>query len=196
MAKFVDITTYDDSIRVDLVYATPHNFTGKAVYPAHARAFLREPVVRALSQAQSAFYELGYGLQVWDAYRPFSVQEIFWQCCPDERYIAKPVRSGNDLITGSRHSRGAAVDVTLIDLSTQQAVKMPTAFDDFEDAAHRHAVCLDPLARRHRELLHEIMQQHEFVALATEWWHFDWQYAEQFPLCDVDFAKLSLITIR
>jgi D-alanyl-D-alanine dipeptidase len=106
-------------------------------------------------------------LKVYDCYRPPEVQKKFWALVPDERYVANPVK-------GSKHSLGAAVDLTLVDRRGRE-LEMPTRYDDFTERAHRDYMKLPRRAIRNRALLREVMVRHGFVPLPTEWWHFDYR---------------------
>lgn len=181
-AELIDITTIDASIQIDLRYMTPDNFAQQAVYPTTAKAYLVKEAAQALHYAQEELKSKGYCLLVWDAYRPLSVQRIFWQIVPDERYVMPPSK-------GSRHNRGCAVDVTLLD-KQGNLVEMPTAFDDFSEKAHRDYQDISPIAHQMRSLLEEVMVKHGFEGLPTEWWHFDFKGWQQHPLLDVTFDEL------
>ena len=151
-------------IQIELRYATTENFTHKRVYRS-GRCRLRPAAATALVAAQRELRARGLGLKVWDCYRPLSVQKVFWSLVPDERYVADPAK-------GSRHNRGAAVDVTLVDARGRE-LPMPTKFDDFSERAHRDFAALPEDARRNRALLEDVMTRHGFTGLPTEWWHFD-----------------------
>ncbi|MDD2707293.1 MAG: M15 family metallopeptidase [Verrucomicrobiae bacterium] len=181
--EFVDMARMDPSIRLDLRYATTNNFTGKKVYPM-ARCLLRRPVAERLSEVQRELKAKGLGLKIWDAYRPISVQVIFWKIMPDERYVLQPVFENGKPVKGSKHNRGAAVDVTLVDARGRE-VEMPTLFDDFSERAGRDFQGNSPVARRNMKLLEEAMVRHGFVGYPTEWWHFDIEDWERYPLADV-----------
>lgn len=173
-SDLVDVTTVVPDVVLDMKYATDANFTGKAVYPV-ARCKLRRAVAARLAKAASALRANGRRLLVWDCYRPTSIQAVFWKLVPDERYVANPRK-------GSRHSRGAAVDVGLVDLDGN-AVVLPTAFDDFSEAAHRkNALAGDKGAEA--RTLERAMTAAGFVAMPTEWWHFDAREAAKYPLSD------------
>jgi D-alanyl-D-alanine dipeptidase len=164
----------DDLVEVklgvlDLRYATKDNFTGEVMYPV-ARCRLRRAVAERLAKAEAALEAKGRRLLVWDCYRPTSVQEKFWKKVHDERYVADPKK-------GSRHSRGAAVDVGLVD-KDGKAVSLPTKFDDFSEAAHRDRALKNPEAK----LLDRVMTDAGFVGMPTEWWHFD--APGEYPLSD------------
>ena len=183
----VDLAAVDPTIRIDIRYATTGNFTGVAVYPV-ARCLLRRDAAERLARVQRRLRADGLGLLVWDCYRPFAVQERFWALVPDERYVARPERRDGRPVAGSKHNRGAAVDVTLVD-AAGAALAMPTGFDDFSERAHRGAPGVPPVARANAERLEAAMVSEGFEPLPTEWWHFDapgWQSAE---LLDVPLAR-------
>jgi beta-N-acetylhexosaminidase/D-alanyl-D-alanine dipeptidase len=171
----VDVAALDPTIRLDLRYAGPDNFAGVAVYPA-ARCLLRRDAAERLVRAQRRLQADGLGLMLWDCYRPFAVQERFWALVPDERYVARPERRDGRPVAGSKHNRGAAVDVTLVD-GHGRPLAMPTGFDDFSARAHRGAPA-PPAARANAARLEAAMVAEGFEPFPTEWWHFDapgWQ---------------------
>jgi D-alanyl-D-alanine dipeptidase len=172
----VDIRDVAPAIRLDIRYATPRNVTGETLYPA-ARCLLRPAVAERLAKAQAALERQGLGLVVFDCYRPLSVQKRLWALNPDERYVADPAK-------GSRHNRGAAVDVTLI-RADGGPVGMPTDFDDFSERAHRVYNRLPPTVRVNRARLEQAMRDAGFEPLATEWWHFDDPDWAQYDVLDV-----------
>lgn len=183
----VDLAAVDPTIRIDIRYATTGNFTGVAVYPV-ARCLLRGDAAERLARVQRRLRADGLGLLVWDCYRPFAVQERFWALVPDERYVARPERRDGRPVAGSKHNRGAAVDVTLVD-ATGAALAMPTGFDDFSERAHRGAPAVPPEARANAERLEAAMVSEGFEPLPTEWWHFDapgWRTDE---LLDMPLAR-------
>jgi D-alanyl-D-alanine dipeptidase len=173
--EFIDILTLDDSIVVNIRYATANNFTGKVLYPVN-RCLLRPKVARRLVQVQSALRSTGKTLKIWDCYRPLDIQRKLWEIVPDPRYVADPAK-------GSRHNRGAAVDLTLID-ETGQNVEMPTDYDDFSKKAHRNYAGASPAAKWNRSLLEAAMKKEGFSGLRTEWWHFDAEGWAAFPIAN------------
>ena len=171
---FVDVTTVIPDAVLDLKYATEDNFTKHVVYPK-AACKLRRSVAARLANAARRLRKQGRRLLIWDCYRPTSVQEEFWKLVPDERYVANPKK-------GSRHSRGAAVDLGLVDTDGKPVV-LPTTFDEFSEAAHRdHALKGDAGAEARR--LEKAMKAAGFVGMPTEWWHFDAADAEKFSLAN------------
>jgi zinc D-Ala-D-Ala dipeptidase len=182
-ARLVELITINARITLDVRYATTNNFTGKVVYPS-ARCFLQEPAALALADVQVELERQGLGLKVFDGYRPLSVQKIFWNICPDTRYVANPAK-------GSKHNRGTAVDLTLVDIKTGQELIMPSGYDDFTEKAHRNYATMSSEARKNCKLLEDIMTKYGFVPMATEWWHFDWNDWKQYPILDVAFNELD-----
>lgn len=184
----VNIQKINPTIRLDILYATTKNFTHKKVYPS-AHCFLRRSVAKKLDLVQKELKKKGLGLKIFDGYRPLSVQKKFWSICPDPRYVLNPNKPG-----GSRHNRGIAVDVTLINLKTGKELEMPSAYDDFSSKAHRdyHAIeKRNPIAAKNCKLLETVMHKHGFTGIKTEWWHFDFKSLETSPALDVSFEKLS-----
>jgi D-alanyl-D-alanine dipeptidase len=171
----VDLARIDPRIILDLRYATSNNFLGRRLYPV-ARCLLRESVARRLRRVQDDLEARGLGLKVFDGYRPLFVQKKMWQVMPDPRYVADPAR-------GSRHNRGAAVDVTLVD-SEGNELPMPSDFDEFSERAHRDYVGGTEEQRRNRRLLQDAMERQGFSGLDSEWWHFDAPGWESYPVVD------------
>ena len=161
---FVKITDYIPTIRVELKYATTDNFTGTVIY-GFTDAYLRYATVKKLAEVQSALNELGYGLKIWDAYRPVSAQWRLWEVFPDPVFVANPT-------TGfSSHSKGCAVDVTLVDLDGNELV-MPSYFDDFSALADRNYDDVSAEAASNAALLESVMTEHGFEGYLMEWWHY------------------------
>lgn len=178
----VDIQSINPRILLDIRYATSHNFVGKPIYSC-AKCFLRRKVALKLDAVQQQLEKMGLGLKLWDGYRPLSVQKIFWEVVPDPRFVAPP-----DI--GSYHQRGAAVDLTLVDKDGKE-LKMPTDFDDFSMKAHSQYDRLPKEVLYNRMLLHNLMREHGFIPLPTEWWHFDDEEGEQYPIEDRPLEELA-----
>jgi len=171
----VEVTSLDPTIHLDVRYAKSNNFMGVALY-AQERAFLQRPAAEALVRVQRALREYGYGLIVYDAYRPWYVTKMFWDATPDDKkdFVADPQK-------GSRHNRGGAVDVGLYDLATGKPVDMGSGFDEFTERAHPDYPGGSSLERWRRRLLRFHMEQEGFSVYPQEWWHFDYQGWERFP---------------
>ena len=171
----VDATTIVPRLQLDVRYATSANFTHRRLY-AHARCLLHDAVARRLAEVQRELAARGLGLVAYDCYRPLSVQKRMWALVPDERYVSDPAK-------GSRHNRGAAVDVGLVD-ARGRALPMPSAYDEFSARAHRDFSGGSDEARANRALLEAAMQRHGFSGLPTEWWHFDAVDWQAYPISD------------
>ncbi|BCL39566.1 D-alanyl-D-alanine dipeptidase [Nostoc sp. MS1] len=183
--QLVDIQTVNKDIVIDIRYATTNNFLKQKVYP-EARCVLRYGVAKKLSQIQQDLSRKQLGLKVYDCYRPLSVQKLMWRVIPDERYVANPAQ-------GSRHNRGAAVDLTLIDNNGKE-LEMPSKFDSFTPASHRNYNGGSAQARKNRQLLEDTMQKQGFSGLSTEWWHFDASDWQNFPVMDVPFNDIPKVS--
>ena len=177
-STFVDIKTIDSTIVIDLRYAGPNNTTRQPLYPRDMPALVRFGVAQRLACAQQYLKRRGYGLKIWDAYRSKAVQEKLWASTKNTDYVADPKEG-----MGSMHSRGTAVDATLID-SAGKEVAMPTEFDNFSPAAMLYYQGADPVIRGNLKLLQTAMARAGFYGLRTEWWHFcagDWPLYPSVP---------------
>lgn len=162
---FARITDYIPTAQVALAYATEANFTGVKIYD-FTEAYLRYGTLKKLMRASEMLEVYGYGLVIWDAYRPVYAQERLWEAYPNAAYVSPPG-------TGSQtHCRGLAVDVTLYDLESGELLEMPTGFDDFSSYADRDYRDNSAAAAENALLLEEVMKQCGFRPYSAEWWHF------------------------
>lgn len=173
--NLVNIKELYPKIRVDLKYASEDNFTGEIVYD-FSECYLLLDAANALIEVQKDLELLGLSLKIWDAYRPMCAQEKFWSIFPDERYVSHPQKGG-------RHTRGTAVDLTLCSEEGFE-LEMPSPFDEFSSRAHRNNLECSFQALQNRNLLEDYMQKHGFLGLSTEWWHFDLENWESFPVIE------------
>jgi D-alanyl-D-alanine dipeptidase len=141
-------------------------------------------VAEALSRVQTRAEAAGYGLLIFDAYRPWRITKAIWeQTRPDKReFVADPA-------TGSRHNRGCSIDLSLHRGGVE--VAMPSPYDDFTPAAYRSYTAAPPEALRLRALLEGWMVAEGFVPLANEWWHFDWAEWRRYPIMDVPLEDVT-----
>jgi D-alanyl-D-alanine dipeptidase len=179
--ELVDLRDELPAIRFDVRYATSNNFMKEQLYPI-ARVLLRRPVAQRLGEVQEDLASRGLGLKVFDAYRPYEVTKKMWEPYKNPDYVADPA-------TGSRHNRGCAVDLTLVNGNGEELL-MPTEYDDFTKRAGHSYRALPEEAIRNRDLLREVMESYGFVMLPTEWWHYDYQGWEQFELLDLPLTSL------
>lgn len=178
--ELIDISTL--GIRTDIRYATEANFMRRPLYPV-AKAFLRKPVALALKDIQNELEPIGLTIQVFDGYRPWSVTNEMWNQIHDPDYVADPSK-------GSRHNRGAAVDLTIIYLAPGWIFRMPSGYDDFGPRAHHDYTKSTKKSQENREMLRQIMMRHGFEPFATEWWHYDFKDWQKFELMDIPFQEL------
>ena len=184
--RLLELVQLDPAIKLDMRYATANNFTGRILYD-EARAFLAAPAALAVARASKAAQADGFGLTIYDAYRPWRITKKLWDATPvgpKKEYVANPKR-------GSKHNRGCAVDLTLHDLQTGKLVEMPTGFDDFSEKAHRDYMGASAAAISNRARLARYLKAEGFVGLSNEWWHFDFNGWEQFPVMDIPFSKIA-----
>jgi len=183
--ELVEIVEVEPAIRLDVRYARADNFTGRAVYK-EARAFLQRQAAEALARAHRSLEEKGYGLMVFDGYRPWSVTKIFRDLTPanEKVFVADPAK-------GSKHNRGCAVDLTLFDLKTGRAVKMPSEYDETTEHAYATYDGGDPAALERREVLRDAMEREGFFVYSHEWWHFDYKDWREYPILDLSFEALG-----
>lgn len=183
--KMVSITTLIPSILLDLRYASTQNFMHRTMYPPQTNdTYLRLKSVNAIKKIQSELNQKGLGLKIFDAYRPYSVTQKFWDLVHDERYVANPAN-------GSGHNRGTTVDLTIINLSTGKELDMGTGFDSFSDSAHHNFTNLSAQILSNRLLLKQSMEKAGFKLLETEWWHYSWKDTTTYDLLNLSFNDLK-----
>src|ERR1700755_1759636 len=181
----VELIKLDGTIKLDVRYATANNFAGRAVYK-EARAFLQRPAAEALLRVSRALKSKGYGLAVFDAYRPWFVTKLFWDITPEDKkqFVANPAR-------GSRHNRGCAVDLTLYDLKTGREVPMTGDYDEMSERSHINYAGGTTEQRRLRDLLRAAMEAEGFAVYEPEWWHYDYKDWKQYPILNLDFKEIA-----
>jgi len=184
-ADLVELTRLDPTIKLEIRYATTNNFLGTRFYD-QARAFLQRPAAEAVVRANAALHRLGYGILVHDAYRPWYVTKMFWDATPPAKrwLVADPAH-------GSRHNRGAAVDLTLYDLKTDRPVSMPSTYDESTDRAFADYPGGTSLQRWHRALLRREMEAQGFTVNPQEWWHFDYKDWQSYAIGNVPFERIA-----
>jgi D-alanyl-D-alanine dipeptidase len=164
----VRVTDASPRIREDVRYATANNFTGAAL-PGYEvpGALLRPDAAAALARVQARLERQGYGLMVWDAYRPVraTLAMVDWA-----------ERSGNEWVLNgyvarrSNHNRGNTVDLTVVRLDSGEALDMGTPFDHFGDES-RTSNATGAVAAN-RRILVEAMRAEGFTNYSREWWHY------------------------
>lgn len=182
--ELVDLEKFIPGIVLDIRYATTNNFTGEKIYNL-AKAYARKPVAEAVKRAQAELGKQGLGIKVFDAYRPYSATVKFYEVYKDTTYVASPYR-------GSRHNRGCAIDMTIINLKTGEELQMPTGYDSFKKEAWPSTPVSDPVIRKNRQLIIDTMQKEGFKVNGSEWWHFDFIGWKNYEVMDIDFEKLEV----
>jgi D-alanyl-D-alanine dipeptidase len=180
----VEPARLDSSIHLDIRYATTNNFLGSVFYSS-AHAFLQRPAAEALVRAARALRPLGYGLLIHDAYRPWYVTKVFWDATPPESrwLVANPAQ-------GSKHNRGAAVDITLYELASGKPVEMPSTYDEATPRAEANFPGGTSRQRWHRALLRRVLEAEGFAVTPSEWWHFDYRDWQRYPILNRTFEDL------
>jgi D-alanyl-D-alanine dipeptidase len=183
--NLVELTTLDPTIKLDIRYASPANFLGTPVY-SQPRAFLQRPAAEALLRVHHRLRDLGYGLLIHDAYRPWYVTKIFWDATPDDKkmFVADPAQ-------GSRHNRGCAVDLSLYDLATGKPIDMVGVYDEMSERSYPGYPGGTSLQRWHREVLRHAMESEDFTVYEFEWWHFDFKNWQLYPILNLTFEQLA-----
>jgi D-alanyl-D-alanine dipeptidase len=181
--ELVDLEKYVPGLVLDIRYATTNNFTHEKIYDL-AKAYARKPVAEALLKIQSELKGKGLGIKIFDAYRPYKATVKFYEVYHDTTYVASPYR-------GSRHNRGCALDLTVIDLKTGKELKMPTEYDSFRKEAWPTTPVSDPEIKKNRAMLVAIMEKYGFKVNSSEWWHYDFKGWKSYEVLDIDFEELK-----
>jgi D-alanyl-D-alanine dipeptidase len=181
--ELVNLEKFIPGLVLDIRYATTNNFTGEKIYNL-ARAYARKPVAESLKKIQADLKKQGLGIKIYDGYRPYSATVKFYETYHDTTYVASPYK-------GSRHNRGCALDLTLIDLKTGKEIQMPTEWDSFKKEAWPTTPVADPVIRKNRKTLIDVMEKYGFKVNASEWWHFDFVGWQKFSVMDIDFEELE-----
>lgn len=172
-ARWTDIEKADSSIKLDIRYATENNFTKSIIYDC-PKCFLRPDVAKALVAVHKRLKAKGLGLKVFDCYRPSPYQQKLWDKVPNPNYVTPPKK-------GSMHSRGAAVDLTIIDKNGKE-LDMGTTYDFFGEEAHHSYTKHTAKVNENRKLLKSMMEAAGFKSIRTEWWHYSMNGGEYLDL--------------
>jgi D-alanyl-D-alanine dipeptidase len=181
----VELVLLDPTLKLDIRYAGSNNFLGRPVYN-QARAFLQRPAAEALIRVNAAVRGQGFGLVVFDGYRPWTVTKVFWDATPEDKkqFVADPRE-------GSKHNRGCAVDLSLFELSTGNEVAMPGEYDEMSERSHINYAGGPEEARRRRELLRQAMEAEGFEPYEPEWWHYNYREWKEYPILDIPFEAIG-----
>jgi len=183
--NLVELIKLDSTIKLDIRYATKNNFVGQPVYK-EARAFLQKDAAEALKKVNTKMHILGYGLLIFDGYRPWDVTKLFYDVTSKEnkKFVADPKE-------GSRHNRGCAIDVSLYDLVTKKEIEMPGVYDEMTDRSYFDYTGGTEEQRKARDLLIAAMQEEGFTVYKYEWWHFDYKDWQQYRITNMPFSEIK-----
>ncbi|MFM2482132.1 D-alanyl-D-alanine dipeptidase [Celerinatantimonas sp. YJH-8] len=176
--KLADVSLVFPEILLDIKYATDDNLTGQPIYKA-PHCWVHPQLIEHLAISLHVAKLAGFQLKIFDGYRPTMAQQRLWEALPDPRYVA-------DISLGSNHSRGIAIDLTLVDQEGHE-LDMGTGFDDMSEHSHPLAPSHPVAIQRNRLLLNAIMLAGGFQGLATEWWHFELPNALDYPVLPDQF---------
>lgn len=181
----VELIKLDTSIHLDIHYATNNNFVGRPMYK-EARAFLQRPAAEALVRVNESLKPLGFGLVVFDGYRPWSVTKLFWDVTPPDKhnFVANPAK-------GSIHNRGCAVDLSLYDLKTGNEVQMTGNYDEMTERSFSDYTGGTAEEKQMRDLLRNKMEAEGFKVIHDEWWHFDYKDWKDYRISNEPFDKIN-----
>jgi D-alanyl-D-alanine dipeptidase len=170
----VEITPASHGVDLALAYAGNDNLTGAPIY-RHARCYLHRDAADKLARAVALAAIQGFRLRIFDAFRPTEAQWRLWNQFPDPVFFADPRR-------GSPHSRGVAVDLTLVDSATGGALDMGTGFDAMTPLSYHGSTELSPGVQRSRLILLGLMSAAGWDFYSKEWWHYQLFDARRYPL--------------
>ncbi len=177
------LENFDIDADACILYASAENFTGNIVpgYEANL-CILSEMLGKKLEIASQIAAKKNFRFKIFEAYRPLRAGQYFFNWALGEENSMKQIFYPNIskeeilkqeyIIMLSSHSRGAAVDLTLIDKTSGREVDMGTCFDLFDEKSHSHSEEISVIAQKNRKILLEIMEQAGFVNYEKEWWHF------------------------
>lgn len=175
--SLIEITPARHGVVLDIAYATARNFTGKPVY-ARPACYLHRDAAEKLDHAATLAGAIGLRLKIFDGFRPTEAQWALWNFRPDPEFLADPRK-------GSPHSRGVAVDLTLIDGAGAE-LDMGTGFDAFTPLSHHANRDIPEIAQRNRFLLLGLMSAAGWDFYGNEWWHYQLFEPKRYPLLGDD----------
>ncbi len=184
-SDLVELIEEDTTFKLDIRYATTNNLVGRPVY-TEARAFMQRPAAEALAKVNNSLKPLGYGLLIFDGYRPWRVTKLFWDITPEEDriFVANPKE-------GSKHNRGCAVDLSLYEIASGKEVIMPGVYDETSERSYPTYQGGTDEQRQVRDLLRSKMEAQGFTIDEYEWWHFNYQDWKLYGIQDIPFNEIE-----
>lgn len=174
--SLIEITPEAYDVDISLVYATPDNLSGAVIY-RNADCYLHERAAEMLRKAAHLAQPLGLRLKIFDAYRPSEAQWRLWHALPDPEFVADPRR-------GSPHTRGVAIDLTLVDAASGKELEMGTGFDEAVPQSHHGVTDIPVAAQQNRFTLLGIMMAAGWDNYRNEWWHYQLFNSRDYPLIE------------
>ena len=185
--KLVDLKKLDDEFQLDIRYASTNNFMRSKFYK-NERAFFNINAADRLIEAKNELKELGYGIIIYDAYRPWFVTKMFWEGTPEnlKHFVANPEN-------GSSHNKGCAIDIGLYDIETGESIVMISGYDEFTERAYPNYMGGSKKQRDIRDMLIQVMERNDFTVYEYEWWHFNYNGCDS-GIMNYSFEELDSIS--
>ena len=185
--KLIDLKKLDDEFQLDIRYASTNNFMRSKFYK-NERAFFNMDAANRLIEAKNELKELGYGIIIYDAYRPWFVTKMFWEGTPEnlKHFVANPEN-------GSSHNKGCAIDIGLYDIETGESIVMISGYDEFTERAYPNYTGGSKKQRDIRDMLIQVMERNDFTVYEYEWWHFNYNECNS-GIINYSFEELDSIS--
>ena len=185
--KLVDLKKLDDEFQLDIRYASTNNFMRSKFYK-NERAFFNMSAADRLIEAKNELKKLGYGIIIYDAYRPWFVTKMFWEGTPEnlKHFVANPEN-------GSSHNKGCAIDIGLYDIETGESIVMISGYDEFTERAYPNYMGGSKKQRDIRDMLIKVMERNDFTVYEYEWWHFNYNGCDS-GIMNYSFEELDSIS--
>ena len=185
--KLIDLKKLDDEFQLDIRYASSNNFMRSKFYK-NEKAFFNMSAADKLIEAKNDLKELGYGIIIYDAYRPWFVTKMFWEGTPEnlKHFVANPEN-------GSSHNKGCAIDIGLYDIETGESIVMISGYDEFTERAYPNYMGGSKKQRDIRDMLIQVMEKNDFTVYEYEWWHFNYNGCDS-GIMNYSFEELDSIS--
>ena len=182
--KLIDLKKLDNNFKLDIRYASTNNFMRSQFYE-NEKAFFNSNAADRLIDAKNELKELGYGIIIYDAYRPWFITKMFWEGTPEnlKHFVANPEN-------GSSHNKGCAIDIGLYDIETGKSIDMISGYDEFTERAYPNYMGGSKKQRDMRDMLIRIMEKNDFTVYEYEWWHFNYNKCES-GVMNYSFSELD-----
>lgn len=182
--KLIDLKKLDEEFKLDVRYASTNNFMRSKFY-VNERAFFNMSAADRLIEAKNELKELGYGIIIYDAYRPWFVTKMFWEGTPEnlKHFVANPEN-------GSSHNKGCAIDIGLYDIETGESIDMISGYDEFTERAYPNYMGGSKKQRDIRDMLIKVMEKNDFTVYEYEWWHFNYNKCDS-GIMNYSFSEID-----